>query len=109
MGRLERHTASVQTADGDLLVLFSDGITEATNDRDEPCGDDRLIDAIQWSRDLPARAICDAIISAVEVFSGTHPIEDDQTLLVVRLQASAVRSLDARDAGSAATLTATTA
>ena len=94
------HTASVQTAEGDLLVLFSDGITEATNDRDEPFGDERLIDAIQRSRDLPARAICDAITSAVEVFSGMRPPVDDQTLLVVRLQASAVQSPDDRDAGS---------
>ena len=103
------HTASVQTADGDLLVLFSDGITEATNDRDEPFGDERLIDAIQRSRDLPARAICDAITSAVNVFGGTRPAVDDQTLLVVRLQASAVRPPDDRYAGSVATLTAATA
>ena len=90
-------------------MLFSDGITEATNDRDEPFGDERLIDAIQRSRDLPARAICDAITSAVEVFGGTRPTVDDQTLLVVRLQASAVRSPDDRYAGSVATLTAATA
>ena len=102
------HTASVQTAEGDLLVLFSDGITEATNDRDEPFGDERLIDAIQRSRDLPARAICDAITSAVEVFSGMRPPVDDQTLLVVRLQASAVPS-DDRNAGPVATLAAATA
>ena len=102
-------TASVQTADGDLLVLFSDGITEATNDRDEPFGDDRLIAAIQRSRDLPARAISDAITSAVKVFGATRPTEDDQTLLIVRLQASAVRSPDERYAGSVAALTAATA
>jgi serine phosphatase RsbU (regulator of sigma subunit) len=81
----------------------------ATNDRDEPFGDERVIDAIQRSRDLPARAICDAITSAVEIFSGTRHTVDDQTLLVVRLQASAVRPLDDHDAGSVATLTATTA
>ncbi len=102
-------TASVQTADGDLLVLFSDGITEVTDDRDEPFGDDRLIAAIQRSRDLPARGISDAITSAVKVFAAARPTEDDQTLLVVRLQASAVRSPDDRYAGSVDTLTATTA
>ncbi len=68
-----------------------------------------MIEAIQRSRDLPARAICDAITSAVEVFAGARPIADDRTLLVVRLQASAVSSPDDRYAGSLATLTATTA
>ena len=45
-----------------------------------------MIEVIQRSRDLPARAICDAITSAVEVFGATRPIADDQTMLVVRLQ-----------------------
>ena len=78
-------TASVSANDGDLLVLFSDGITEAPNRREEQFGEERLIAVVQQTRDLPARAICDAILAAVRAFTGDRPAPDDQTLLVVRL------------------------
>jgi hypothetical protein len=78
-------TTSVPAHAGDLLVLFSDGITEAPNRREEQFGEDRLIAVVQHTRELPARAICDAILAAVKAFVGDRPAPDDQTLLVVRL------------------------
>ncbi len=76
---------SVPASEGDLLVLFSDGITEAPNRRDEPFGESRLMAVVQQSRELPASAISDAILAAVRGFTGDRPAPDDQTLLVVRL------------------------
>jgi serine phosphatase RsbU (regulator of sigma subunit) len=78
-------TASVSASAGDVIVLFSDGLTEAPNSRDEQFGEERLIAVVQQSADLPARAISDAILSAVRAFTGARPTPDDQTLLVVRL------------------------
>ncbi|HUL74702.1 MAG TPA: PP2C family protein-serine/threonine phosphatase [Vicinamibacterales bacterium] len=78
-------TTSVQASEGDVLVLFSDGITEAPNRHEEPFGEDRLNAVAQQARELPARAICDAILAAVRAFTGGAPAPDDQTLLVVRL------------------------
>jgi hypothetical protein len=78
-------TASVPAHAGDLLVLFSDGITEAPNRREEQFGEERLTAVVQQTRELPARAICDAILAAVRAFMGDRPAPDDQTLLVVRL------------------------
>jgi sigma-B regulation protein RsbU (phosphoserine phosphatase) len=78
-------TVSVSANDGDLLVLYSDGVTEAPNSRDEQFGEERLIAAAQQSADLPAREICDRILSAVSAFIGDRRAPDDQTLLVVRL------------------------
>jgi Stage II sporulation protein E (SpoIIE) len=78
-------TVSVEAQAGDLLVLFSDGLVEATNGRDVYFGEDRLIAVTRECPDLPARAICDAILSAVRTFAGDRPVRDDQTLLVVRL------------------------
>ena len=78
-------TSSVSASEGDLLVLFSDGITEAPNRRDEQFGDDRLIAVVQQTRELPAQAICEAILASVRTFAGDRPAPDDQTLLVVRL------------------------
>jgi Stage II sporulation protein E (SpoIIE) len=81
-------TASTRAGAGDLLVLFSDGVVEATNDRDEYFGEDRLIAVTQQSLGLPALAIRDAILSAVRTFAGNRAVQDDQTLLVVRLPAT---------------------
>jgi hypothetical protein len=78
-------TASVTAGPGDLIVLFSDGITEAPNRRDDQFGEERLIAVAHKSADAPARAICEAILSAVRTFTGDRPAPDDQTLLVVRL------------------------
>jgi len=79
------HTASVRAQAGDLVVMFSDGLVEATNDSDEDFGEDRLIAVVQQGLDQPSRAIRDAILSAVRAFVGSRPLQDDQTLLVVRL------------------------
>jgi serine phosphatase RsbU (regulator of sigma subunit) len=78
-------TVSVAASEGDLLVLFSDGVTEAPNNRDEQFGEERVIAVAQQAPDRPTRAICDAILSALRAFTGDRPTPDDQTLLVVRL------------------------
>jgi len=78
-------TAAVSANEGDLLVLFSDGITEAPNSSEEQFGEERLIAVAQQNPDLPARTICDAILAAVGKFTGDKAAPDDQTLLVVRL------------------------
>ena len=82
---------SIQTRAGDLLLIFSDGLTEATNDRADFFGDDRLIALAADNAQLPARALCRLILEAVRTFAGSRPIEDDQTLLVVRLPGPAGR------------------
>ena len=78
-------TETVQAEPGDVLVLTSDGITEASNRRGEQFGEERLIHAIELARDRPAAEIMDGILSSVAAFTGKGPAADDQTLLVVRL------------------------
>jgi hypothetical protein len=78
-------TVSISANAGDLLVLFSDGVTEAPNRRGEQFGEERVIAVAQEAPDRPARAIRDAILSAVREFTGDRPSPDDQTLLVARL------------------------
>ena len=84
-------TASTRAGAGDVLVLFSDGLVEATNDREEYFGEERLIAVTQQSLDLSTPAIRDAILSAVRTFAGDRAVQDDQTLLVVRLPPTAAR------------------
>ena len=78
-------TAAVEAHDGDRLVLFSDGISEATNARNDYFGEEGLTAVLQRDHGLTAASTCDAILSAVKSFTGDRPPEDDQTLLVVRL------------------------
>jgi Stage II sporulation protein E (SpoIIE) len=94
---------SVDAHDGDLLVLFSDGIIEAGNARGDYFGDERLQAVLCQSTDLPARAICEAILSAVKSFAAGEDPGDDQTLLVVRLwKAGSAATVDARRIAGAA-------
>jgi sigma-B regulation protein RsbU (phosphoserine phosphatase) len=69
---------------GDVIVLYTDGITEAVNDREEMFDLPRLMEIIQKSGDLSSQEIVDEIIRAVTAFSGTQPQFDDITLMVVR-------------------------
>jgi sigma-B regulation protein RsbU (phosphoserine phosphatase) len=69
---------------GDVLVLYTDGITEAENGAQEMFGEGRLREAIVRARTLPAGAIVAAILESVQAFSGAAPQSDDITLMVVR-------------------------
>src|SRR5439155_24971771 len=79
-------TASeVQLERGDLLALFSDGITEAFSDAGEEFGETRLIDALRAHATLGVAALVDVVIGRVAEFSGTEQ-EDDMTLVVARVR-----------------------
>ncbi len=69
-------------AQGDLLVLFSDGITEAFNPAGEQFGNARLIEAIQRGDGCPERTKA-AILRAVATHQAGRPRQDDQTLVLV--------------------------
>ncbi|MEW6365880.1 MAG: SpoIIE family protein phosphatase [Acidobacteriota bacterium] len=74
---------SIQLASGDLLAVYSDGVTEATRDEEE-FGEERLIDALLAHRDRPVSDITTAVLAGVQQFSaGTQ--SDDLTLLVARV------------------------
>jgi serine phosphatase RsbU (regulator of sigma subunit)/DNA-binding NarL/FixJ family response regulator len=70
-------------APGDVLVLFTDGITEAQNRWGEFFGEQRLVNVIQDSKNRPARKILEAILTEVHNFMGEAPPQDDITLLVL--------------------------
>ena len=70
---------------GDLLVVYSDGILEAANARDEEFGEEGVLAAVERNRDQAPGEICAAILADVKKFLGKELPQDDQTLLVVRL------------------------
>lgn len=68
---------------GDMLVLYSDGITEASTRRGEEFGEQRLEKLIAENADRSLLEIEKRVMNAVEEWSGKEP-EDDMTLLIVR-------------------------
>lgn len=78
-------SGSVQLPPGTLLVIYSDGVVEARNPKDEEFGVDRLRRVISGFRDAPLEDIEAAVLKAVEDWSqGSR--EDDTTLMLVRVQ-----------------------
>ncbi len=74
----------VHLASGDLLVLYSDGVTEATNANYDEFGDDRFIGVLRRHRLQSAGAIVDAVTSALTEFAAGAPPADDITLVVAK-------------------------
>lgn len=79
---------SVALAEGDLLLFYTDGITEATNPQKEAFGQDRLAALVGENSDLSVQNLVRLIRQAVEDFSGGHPLEDDITLIAGRVETS---------------------
>jgi len=69
---------------GDVLVAYSDGITDAVNVKDEEFGEHRLLEVIKRNREETACKLVDAIVNAVQLHSGVAPQMDDMTILVIR-------------------------
>ena len=76
----------VQLGPGDVIVLYTDGVTEATNEQDREYGVERLSSMIHASRNLPAKGIISSIVSDVTAFAGTRPQFDDITLMVLKVE-----------------------
>lgn len=77
-------SARVALETGDQVVLFTDGITEAFNDRREIFGMDRLDRAIEDCT-IAANALVSSIVRAVGEHADGHPADDDRTLLVAKV------------------------
>lgn len=80
---------SVRFAPGDVLVVYTDGVTEAENHRQDYYGEHRLIRTVAAHAARPAEAIQRAVVEDVRAFVGGAPVLDDLTLLVVRREKAA--------------------
>jgi sigma-B regulation protein RsbU (phosphoserine phosphatase) len=69
---------------GDLLVIYSDGVTEAARPGGEMFGEQRLLEALRCARDLPAAEVLSRLLEAVEGFAGAEEPADDISVIVVR-------------------------
>jgi sigma-B regulation protein RsbU (phosphoserine phosphatase) len=76
--------ASLTMQRGDVLVLFTDGISEAMNDRDEEWDEERLVEAVRSCRERAAADMIGELMRAADAFVAGAPQHDDMTVMVVK-------------------------
>jgi sigma-B regulation protein RsbU (phosphoserine phosphatase) len=69
---------------GDILVLYTDGITEAINDEEDEFGEERLEELIVQCAAGSAQELTNQIITTVDNFAAEQGVFDDETLVVVK-------------------------
>lgn len=71
---------------GDSLVLYTDGITEAVNEKDEEFGIKNLLDAVRIASRGDANSIVNNISERINRFTGNIPQQDDLTLVALKVK-----------------------
>lgn len=74
----------VEVAPGDLLVFYTDGVTEAMNAAGHMFSDEQLQAVVASDPDASAQQALQAIVAAIEAFTGETPPSDDLTLFVIK-------------------------
>jgi serine phosphatase RsbU (regulator of sigma subunit) len=74
----------VSFSPGDLLVLYTDGLSEAANEAGEEFGEERLIESLRRHQALPSEDLIAALVEEVRRFA-PHEQEDDITLVVAKV------------------------
>jgi sigma-B regulation protein RsbU (phosphoserine phosphatase) len=76
---------SVKLGKGDILVLYTDGITEAANSAAEQFGEERLYRIVQQNSDMTAQGLLDEVYRQVYQHSGDVAQYDDITMVVMKV------------------------
>jgi sigma-B regulation protein RsbU (phosphoserine phosphatase) len=77
---------TIHAASGDVFVFLSDGLIDASNDRDEQFGRSRIEHVIAHHANQSAQEIVDALFAATNEFAGDCPVFDDQTVVVLKVK-----------------------
>lgn len=70
--------------EGDILALFSDGLTEATTSDDDELGEEGVTRLIQRHASLPAERLALAVLDDVRGYCAGAPAQDDRTIVIVK-------------------------
>lgn len=76
--------ASLTLAPGSTLFVYTDGLSEATDEREQIFGVERIYDALSAQRDNSAQGICSKMIDAALLHCGVMPQNDDMTVVAVQ-------------------------
>jgi phosphoserine phosphatase RsbU/P len=78
--------STIQLLSGDLLIWYTDGITEPENEYGEMFGEERLIALVAKNAASDDRKIIDTVMQAVRQWTGVPELSDDMTMLLARKQ-----------------------
>jgi sigma-B regulation protein RsbU (phosphoserine phosphatase) len=78
-------TKMVKFSEGDVLLLYTDGLTEAFNNEMEQFGQERLVEFIQSAADLSSSDMLQVIRRGISAYSMDVPLADDLTLVVLKV------------------------
>jgi sigma-B regulation protein RsbU (phosphoserine phosphatase) len=81
---VEWESVTVTMQPGDMLVIYSDGVSDALSEADEFFGEERLRAIVEQHRSASAQQMLDAIVEAQRSFVGRGPWFDDATLMVLK-------------------------
>jgi phosphoserine phosphatase RsbU/P len=84
----EYEQETIRLQPGDLLVAYTDGITESVNEQGEEFGENRLIELIRKYRNLDADKLKGVIVEQVRSWTAAEEREDDMTLVVAKMSES---------------------
>jgi phosphoserine phosphatase RsbU/P len=76
--------SQVQLQKGDLLLCYTDGLTEPDNAYGEMFGEERLFDLVRRNRDRPEAEIVSLIVQSVRDWTNSPELQDDMTMLLAR-------------------------
>lgn len=79
------HDQNIHLYAGDILVLYTDGITESFNDQRQQFGLDRLESMIKSTAHLPSKEIVHKLMDQLQDFTSGRAFEDDATLVVCKI------------------------
>ncbi len=88
METMEYQERVLELEPGTLLVIYSDGVTDAGNAGGEQFGVERLRSVIDTNKTITADGIVEAIVNAVDAHAGGEPQFDDVTVVVIKRQSS---------------------
>jgi sigma-B regulation protein RsbU (phosphoserine phosphatase) len=77
--------SSMGLSPGDILLAYTDGISEAMTMDDEEWGEERMIAAAQACRALRAGQMIDRLMAAADAFTAGAPQHDDMTLVIIKV------------------------
>ncbi len=80
----EEETVDIQP--GDTLVIYSDGITESFNEKDDEFGEDRLEEILKKNVTRSPEEMIASVIDAVNAHAGKMPQADDMTMVVLKMK-----------------------
>jgi len=84
--RSKYEESRIQLESGDLLLCYTDGITEPENEYGEMYGEERLIELVSKNLDRDDSRIIEVVMDSVRQWTGSPELQDDMTLLLARKQ-----------------------